>query len=219
MNQISYFIRAGCRWLKVTTSVSQWARLPHVVGTLVCKATGLLLLAGLTGSMPGAMPVGGLSAGSVQPSAPRQVAAAPSSTPADDAGAFVSPVPAASDASRNETGRGSNASLAAGDLGTSFFYPPVGNDTGSRNDVSGFDDAAEGAPSGRGTAAVRLAMTPPEARSTPQAPIKMADTTMPAASPPVIIPEPGSLPLLGMAILVLAGGRRAARRNTKRAES
>lgn len=52
---ITYFIRKGCRWVRVSSSVETWARLPHVSLPEACRVAskGLaLLLAGMAGSIP-----------------------------------------------------------------------------------------------------------------------------------------------------------------------
>jgi hypothetical protein len=51
---ISYFIRVNCKWIKVTTSVGEWAKVPHAVVTTSCKVALPLLTAALLG---GASPV------------------------------------------------------------------------------------------------------------------------------------------------------------------
>ncbi len=53
---ITYFIRVGCQWVKVTTSRAIWARLPHVVGQIGCKATPLALAALLGTPAPANLP-------------------------------------------------------------------------------------------------------------------------------------------------------------------
>lgn len=41
---ITYWIRIHCKWSKVTTSITEWAKLPHVVGSFACKAVPLVLI-------------------------------------------------------------------------------------------------------------------------------------------------------------------------------
>jgi hypothetical protein len=55
---ITYFVRKYCNWVKVTTSVAEWARLPHVHAAAAgaCKASPLLLAIFLTSSMPAVSP-------------------------------------------------------------------------------------------------------------------------------------------------------------------
>ena len=43
LSNITYFIRQKCHWVKVTTSVAEWAKIPHAVVSPVCKAAPLLL--------------------------------------------------------------------------------------------------------------------------------------------------------------------------------
>jgi hypothetical protein len=49
---ITYYIRVGCQWVKVTTSRAVWAKLPHVVGNIGCKASPLALAALLGTPLP-----------------------------------------------------------------------------------------------------------------------------------------------------------------------
>src|SRR5690242_13085307 len=44
---VTYWIRFNCAWRKVTTSLAQWAKLPHVVGS--CKVVPALLTVLLLG--------------------------------------------------------------------------------------------------------------------------------------------------------------------------
>mgnify|MGYP005811235489 CR=1 FL=1 len=88
---VTYFIRKGCRWVKVSTSVEVWARLPHVTLGSACKLGGnglALLLAGTVISAP----PGGSDNAPIDPIYdPVPVAEAPATSWLGDAGAGQQP--------------------------------------------------------------------------------------------------------------------------------
>ena len=79
---ITYWIRVGCGWKKVTTQYETYLRLPHVSATGACKLTAFALAAVLTSSNAAPKRDAGLAP-------PQDVAAPPIASRTGDGGSAV----------------------------------------------------------------------------------------------------------------------------------
>jgi hypothetical protein len=194
LGMITYFVRVKCVWIKITTSLSVWRKLPHVIGSKGCKV-GIVMLGVAAAVPPSSQPI--FSAPGVPPSSQPMLTAVP---PTASRG-MPTPLPA-----------GIPAEALPPVIGTPY-YPPL-NDVstplpGSYNATPVPTPAASPAPM---SIAMLIPATPGGEMPTdvpgPTTVVSTGPHTSPEIAPREDVPEPSSLVILAFGFVIIAACRR-----------